>query len=117
MTPDVKKEDQEYFEDVKVKKEPTEPHKSEQGRDQKDEQEEETEKLHLKNIRNDVLLYMLTAKSKKVNKYEVKSLKYKLDLQNSIACKMLKKTRQIVVFPICPCEDSFLLFSFFGGRP
>ena len=27
MTPDVKKEDQEYFEDVKVKKEPTEPHK------------------------------------------------------------------------------------------
>ena len=117
MTPDVKKEDQECFEDDKVKKKPTEPHKSEQGWDQKDEQEEETEKLHLKNIRNDVLLYMLTAKSKKVNKYEVESLKYKLDLQNSIACKMLKKTRQIVVFPICPCEDSILLFSFFGGRP
>ena len=101
MTPDVKKEDQECFEDDKVKEE---PHKSEQGWDQKDEQEEETEKLHLKNIRNDVLLYMLTAKSKKVNKYEVESLKYKLDLQNSIACKMLKKTRQIVVFSICPCD-------------
>ena len=100
-TPDVKKEDQECFEDDKVKEE---PHKSEQGWDQKDEQVEETEKLHRKNIRNDVLLYMLTAKSKKVNKYEVESLKYKLDLQNSIACKMLKKTRQIVVFPICPCD-------------
>ena len=39
MTPDVKKEDQECFEDDKVQKEPAEPHKSEQGWVQKDEQE------------------------------------------------------------------------------
>ena len=96
MTPDVKKEDQECFEDDKVKEEPTEPHKSEQGRDQKDEQEEETEKLHLKNIRNDVLLYMLTAKSKKVNKYKVEGLNYKFDLQNPIAFgKMLKRQNRL----------------------
>ena len=50
MTPDVKKEDQEYFEDDKVKEVPAEPYKSEQGWVQKDEQGEVTEKLHLLRI-------------------------------------------------------------------
>ena len=45
-----KKEDQEYFEDDKVKEVPAEPYKSEQGWVQKDEQGEVTEKLHLLRI-------------------------------------------------------------------
>ena len=48
--PEVKKEDQEYFEDDKVKEVPAEPYKSEQGWVQKDEQGEVTEKLHLLRI-------------------------------------------------------------------